>query len=216
MTEFQAILLFSDGCHQKVQKHFWHNLLHWQINGFDVRVGNLHLAEQNSAIVVVSRDQEPCMSLFLCLESQTGTSVFNRGGFSLHWLRSQSRAKTCTWIRGLPCTLPRGARLASHRSENWLIPPHWQGGLLLWQRYFFWEVVWIYQLFNNFISVSAVFSDPQCHFHNASWRQTLLSYLETGMAEKTEQGPSHTDLTGSQFLIMGILVTGGENPTLLD
>lgn len=56
----------------------------------------------------------------------------------------------------------------------------------------------------------------QCQIHNASWRQTLLSYLESGMAEKTEQGPSHIDLTGSQFLIMGILVTGGENPTLLD
>lgn len=36
------------------------------------------------------------------------------------------------------------------------------------------------------------------------------------MAEKTEEGPSQIDLTGSQFLIMGILVTGGENPTLLD
>lgn len=73
------------------------------------------------------------------------------------------------------------------------------------------------QLFNKtFISVSAVFSDPQCHFDNANWTQTLLFYLETGMAEKTEEGPSQIDLTGSQFLIMGILVTGGENPTLLD
>lgn len=32
------------------------------------------------------------------------------------------------------------------------------------------------------------------------------------MIEQTEQGPSHTDLTGSQFQIMDILVTGGEKP----
>lgn len=29
------------------------------MNGFDVRVGNFHLPEQNSAIIMVSRDWEP-------------------------------------------------------------------------------------------------------------------------------------------------------------
>lgn len=112
--------------------------------------------------------------------------------------------------------LAQGGRVGFSQVKE-LADPSSLASRTLWQHYFFWEVAWTYRLFNKIsISVSAVFSDPQCHFHNANWRQTLLSYLETGMAEKTEQGSSHIDVTHSQFLIMGILVTGGENPTLLD
>jgi len=35
------------------------------------------------------------------------------------------------------------------------------------------------------------------------------------MDEHTGQGPSHIDLTGSQFPVMSILETGGENPDIV-
>lgn len=107
---------FSQCLSSKVQKHFWHNLLHWQINGFDVRVGNFHLAEWNLAIVVVSRDQEPCLSLFLCLVSQTDTSVFREVTFFCtgQGLKAEPELVHKLLVYFAPC--PR-AGLASLRSD---------------------------------------------------------------------------------------------------
>lgn len=147
---------FSSACHQKVQKRFWHNLLHWQINGFDVRVGNFHLAEQNLAMVVVSRDQEPCLSLLLCLVSHTGTSVF-RGAFFCTGQGPKAEPELVHKLLVCSAPCPR-AGLASHRSNNWLIPSNWQAGLFLGHHYFFWTYPVIYQDFHFSLCSSVIHS----------------------------------------------------------
>lgn len=147
------------------------------------------------------------MSLFLCLVRQTGTSVFN--GEVAFLCAGQGPKAEPKLVHEPICFLQikelTGPSSLASRTLS-MAALFLLGGSLNIPSYL---TRLSFQSLQCSVIHSATFTMPTEGKH-------YFFYLEIGMAEKTEQGPSHIDLTGSQIPVMGILVTGGENPTLLD